>query len=96
MEGFNSMQREFLEQLAGIQEAGVQTALCRKRDCPLEDRFYEITADVIIQILEIFDGYAGMKSGGLHIVCEKTGEPLKKNPSIELHDAAAGYLKGLD
>ncbi len=96
MKRLNPVQREFMEQLAAIQEFSVQSALCRNGDCSLQEQLYDVTADVILSVLEIFDGYARMTSGSLSIVCEKTGKPLKQNPSIELHDAAVNYLKGAE
>lgn len=62
----------------------------------LEDKYYEITSDVIIKIMESIDGYDNSKVGRLNVICEKTGESLKNNPYIELHDIVCNYLKGVN
>lgn len=99
MEGqykLNEFQREFLETLADIQENCVQEALCQNSDEPLEDKYYDITSEVIIRIMEIIDGYYNQNIGKLKVTCEKSGESLKDNPYIELHDMVCNYLKGAD
>ena len=80
MERLNEFQKEFMEMLAEIQDTCVQIALWQKKDCP-EDVLYDVTADVIIAIMESIDGY-----GKLDFICKNTGQTLKENPSIELHD----------
>ncbi|MDE7252758.1 MAG: hypothetical protein K2O32_07445 [Acetatifactor sp.] len=47
--------------------------------------------------MELIDGYGnnGHDMGRLNVVCEKTGEKLKENPFIELHDVVCDYLKEL-
>lgn len=46
--------------------------------------------------MENIDGYGNSKIGRLKVTCEKTGESLKDNPYIELHDMVCNYLKGTD
>ncbi len=92
----NGLQKEFLETLAVIQENCVQTALCQNGDELLKDKYYEITSDVIISIMEIIDGYCNENIGRLKVTCEKSGESLKDKPFIELHDIVCDYLKGAD
>lgn len=90
----NEFQREFLETLADIQEHCVQTALEQNSDELLKDKYYDITSEIIIRIMEIIDGYYNQNIGKLKVTCEKSGENLKDNPYIELHDIVCNYLKG--
>lgn len=92
----NEFQKEFLETLADIQEYCVQTALVQNDDELLKGKYYEITSEVIIRIMEIIDGYCNQNIGKLKVTCEKSGESLKDNPFIELHDIVCNYLKGTD
>lgn len=94
MENLNRFQKEFMETLANIQETCVQIALHENDNPSLKDTYYEITSKVIISILEYIDGYGNPNMGRLEVTCEKSGESLKKNPYIELHDVVCGYLKG--
>lgn len=96
MDRLNPIQKEFLKMLADIQEGCVQSALCRRNGGSLEEQLYDVTADVIIRILEAVDGYADFGPGRLHIICEEAGGSLKEHPHIELHDAACAYLKGVE
>ena len=50
----DKFQREFLETLAIIQESRVQTAL-EQDDELLKGKYYEITSEVIIRIMELID-----------------------------------------
>jgi len=45
--------------------------------------------------MELLDGYRHSDTGKMNINCEKTGEQLKYNPYIELHDMVCDYLKGI-
>ena len=81
----DKFQREFLETLAIIQESRVQTAL-EQDDELLKGKYYEITSEVIIRIMELIDGYCNQNIGKLKVTCEKSGESLKDIPYIELHD----------
>lgn len=65
-------------------------------DGSLESKYYEITSEVIIRIMELIDGYCDQTMGRLKVTCEKTGESLKDSPYIELHDVVCNYLKGAD
>lgn len=89
----NDFQKRFLNALGRIQENSVQTALCAAdAEETVEDLLYDVTADVIIRIAELLDGYSDCGIGPLE-VCTQTGESLKKDPYIELHDAVCEYLK---
>lgn len=96
MDDLNSFQKEFMETLANIQENCVQIALSQNDNQSLEDKYYEITSDIIIRIMENIDGYGNPNIGRLKVICEKSGESLKENPYIELHDVVCNYLKGVD
>ena len=95
MDKLNKFQREFLETLAIIQESCVQTAL-EQDDELLKGKYYEITSEGIIRIMELIDGYCNQNIGKLKVTCEKSGESLKDTPYIELHDIVCNYLKGTD
>lgn len=90
MKELNSFQKEFMEMLTEIQYQCVQVALCQKKQC-LEDMLYDVTADVIVAIMENIDGYGSMRK--LDVVCCDTKEKLKQNPYIELHDVVCDYIK---
>ena len=96
MDALNEFQKQFMETLADIQENCVQLALGQNDDELLVNKYYEITSEVIIRIMEIIDGYFNQNIGKLKLICEKTGESLKDSPYIELHDIVCNYLKGTD
>lgn len=96
MDKLNEFQREFLETLADIQESCVKTALEQDDNALTEGRYYEITSEVIIRIMEVIDGYCNRTIGKLKVTSEKTGESLKDTPYIELHDIVCNYLRGAD
>ncbi len=95
MQELNPFQKRVMEALADIQDSCVQIALYQKNDTSLEEKFYDLTADVIIEIMKLIDGYADAELGRLKITCEKTAANLKENPYIELHDTVCNYLKGV-
>lgn len=92
----NRFQREFLGALADIQESCVQTALEQDDNEGIKGKYYEITSEVIIRIMEVIDGYRDQNIGRLKVTSEKTGESLKDAPYIELHDIVCDYLRGAD
>ncbi len=96
MDNFNEFQKEFMRTLADIQENCVQMALSQNDNRSLEDKYYDITSEIIIRIMENIDGYGNPNIGRLKVTCEKTDESLKDNPYIELHDVVCNYLKGVD
>ena len=93
MQELNTFQREFMKMLATIQESCVLTALCLNYECSLEHKFYNITADVMIRIMELIDGYTNADIGRLKVICEKSNDSLKENPPIAMHDVICDYLK---
>ena len=97
MDKLNALQTEFMNALAAIQEECVQISLCKnQKHQPSENILYDVTYDVIVRIMELLDGYANADIGKLTVICEKSGERLKENPHIELHDVVCGYLKAAE
>lgn len=94
MKEVNPLQDAFFTALASIQENCVQTALCQPGDWILKERLYDVTAEVLVRVMELLDGYADAGIGTLQIVSKKTGQNLKEEPFLELHDAVCSYLKG--
>ena len=94
MEGMNAFQKKFFEALSSIQEECVCAAVSQKQPGPLDEQFYELSAGVILRVLELIDGYADSGLGRLEGLREKTGQRLKARPFVELHDAACAFLKG--
>lgn len=93
MREVNPLQLAFFTALASIQEECVQSALCQMPDGPTEERLYDLTADVIIRVMELLDGYAAPETGRLQVVSEKMGCRLQEEPCLELHDEVCAYLK---
>lgn len=89
----NDFQKAFLNAVGEIQNSCVQRALCNNADnTTREDELYSVTADLIYRILELIDGYGNSGIGKINITNCGTGESLKENPFIELHDAASGFI----
>ena len=95
MKKLNGFQEKFMQEIAAIQEETVQIALDANGEDSLQSDYYSITAETIIRIMELLDGYRSSDTGKMNITCEKTGERLKNNPYIELHDVVCDYLKGI-
>lgn len=94
MKKLNLFQTHFMKALADIQEQCVVGALYGKHNfSSREDELYALTSEVISRIMELMDGYGCIDVGKLDIICEKTGERLKDNPFIELHDVVGDYIK---
>lgn len=97
MNNLNEFQQNFMKVLSDIQETCVQQMILNQNDNQsLQDKYYDITSEVIIRIMEIIDGYDNYNIGRLKVICEKSGEELKNNPYIELHDMICDYLKRTD
>ena len=95
MKELNAFQKKFMQEIADIQEETVQIALAENGDDSLQSDYYNITAEIIIRIMELLDGYRNDDMCKINIICEKNGEQLKDNPYIELHDVVCDYLKGI-
>ena len=91
----NKMQQEFFEHLARIQENCVEICMLQHK-CSDEDvkkMLYDVTYEVVTEIMEMIDGYSGYSDKKYDIVNLNTGQCLKENPFIELHDQTEGYLR---
>ena len=93
MKNLNEFQEKFMQEIAAIQEETVQIALAANGEDSLQSDYYSITAETIIRIMELLDGYRSSDMGKVNITCEKTGDRLKNSPYIELHDVVCDYLK---
>ena len=94
MKELNVFQIQFMKAIADVQERCVFDALYGKHDyASREEEMYGLTSEVIYRIMELIDGYSYLDIGKLDIICEKTGERLKKDPFIELHDVVCDYIK---
>ena len=90
----NNFQVDFLRAIKEIQEDSVGIAMCDNTEAKSkEETLYSITYDVIYRIMELLDGYGDDKVGNIDIVKRSTGESLKENPNIELHDRIVEYIK---
>lgn len=91
----NKMQKDFFEYLAGIQEECVEICMCKHKcnDENVKKMLYDVTYDVITEMMVMIDGYSGYSDNKHDIVNTVTGEHLKENPFIELHDQTEGYLR---
>ena len=90
----NNFQVDFLKAIKDIQQTSVGIALCNNTVFnSKEEELYSITYDVIYRIMELLDGYGNDKDGRIDIVKSSTGESLKENPHIELHDKIVEYIK---
>lgn len=75
----------FLKKVREIQETCVYTNL----DSDIsESKLFELSFDVIVDILELIDGYHDME---LQLIDKKTGQIL--NEPRNLHDLAADFLR---
>lgn len=58
----------------------------------IENLLLDVTYNVIVDIMTIIDGYYG-DNKRLEVISTETGQKLKENPFIELHDCICDYLK---
>jgi len=54
---------------------------------------YDVTYEVVTEIMELIDGYFIHSDNKHDIINTVTGERLKENPAIELHDRTEGFLR---
>lgn len=90
MQELTIIQKNFFETLQYIQEQVVSNMISTYNNNEMEDLFYEITFDVIVEILLMIDGYNDnmMKIDLIDLNSKKS---IKEN--IELHDECTKYLK---
>lgn len=91
----NELQKKFVEYLSWFQESSVECCVAehRSNDEDIRQMLYEVTYDMAVSIMELIDGYSNYSSDKHDIVNMVTGERLKENPFIELHDILDGILK---
>lgn len=94
MKDINPFQLQFMQALSEIQERCVVTALYGKQaHSSREEEFYALASDVIYRVMELLDGYGPLDVGRLDVLCERTGQHLKEDPFIELHDVLCEFVK---
>ncbi|GAA0792676.1 hypothetical protein GCM10008910_06340 [Faecalicatena orotica] len=91
----NELQKRFFEHLANIQESCVEICMIQHKcdDKTTKSMLYDVTYEAITQIMVMIDGYSTFSENKHDIVNTVTGEHLKENPSIELHDQTEEFLK---
>ena len=91
----NEMQKRFFEHLARIQDTCVDVCMIQYNcsDEKTKSMLYDVTYEVTTHIMELIDGYSSFSSDKHDIVNMVTGEHLKENPYIELHDQTEGILR---
>lgn len=91
----NETQQRFFEHLARIQETCVEICMLQHKcsDDHVRSMLYDVTYDVVTEIMELIDGYSRYSGDKHDIINTVTGEQLKENPSIELHDQTEGFLR---
>lgn len=91
----NELQRRFFEYLAQMQESCVEICMMQHNcnDEKIKSMLYDATYEVITEIMELIDGYSSFSSDKHDIVNMVTGEHLKADPFIELHDQTEEMLK---
>jgi hypothetical protein len=91
----NDLQKKFVGYLAEVQQFRVENCMASHKceDEKIKQMLYEVTYDMAVSIMELIDGYSGYSSDKHDIINTVTGERLKENPFIELHDVLDGKLK---
>lgn len=91
----NELQKKFVDYLAEFQYISVESCLAQHKCDNEETRqmLYESTYDFAVSIMELIDGYSNYSADKHDIINIVTGERLKENPFIELHDILDGTLK---
>lgn len=95
----NDYQNAFLQHIADMQEIRVEVTLGQHK--LYEHQNYEeirkllldATHGMICDIMEMIDGYSSFTTDKMDIVNTKTGQRLKENPFIELHDDVCDFIK---
>ena len=91
----NDLQNRFIEYLVSFQETSVESCMAEHK-CENEEirkMLNQVTYDMAVSIMELIDGYSGYSADKHDIVNTVTGERLKENPFVELHDVLDGRLK---
>ena len=90
------MQKKFFKQIAAIQESCVEICLIEHKkydDNEARVMLNDVTYAFAVEIMEMIDGYSKYSSDKHDIINTVTGEHLKENPFIELHDQLDELMK---
>lgn len=94
----NEYQNAFLQFIADLQETRVEITLCEHKLHGHEDYekirslLFDVTHGMIYDLMEMIDGYSAFTHDKLDIINTKTGQRLKDEPFIELHDAVCDFI----
>lgn len=92
----NDLQQKFFKYIAAIQENCVEICLTKHKkyfDNETRAMLYDVTYEFAVEMMEMLDGYSGYSSDRHDIINTVTGERLKENPFIELHDQLDEIMK---
>lgn len=95
----NDYQNAFLQHIADMQEIRVEVTLGQHKLYEHENYeairklLLDATHGMIYDIMEMIDGYSSFTSDKMDIINTKTGQCLKTEPFIELHDAVCDFIK---
>ena len=95
----NDYQNAFLQYIAEMQEIRVELTLGEHKLYEHEEYekiralLMDATHGMIYDIMEMIDGYSSFSADKMDIVNTKTGQYLKKEPFIELHDAVCDFIR---
>lgn len=91
----NKTQQRFFEHLVSMQENCVEKCMTQNKcsDEQTQSMLYNVTYEVITAIMEMIDGYSEYSADRHDIINIVTGEHLKENPAIELHDQTEDFLR---
>lgn len=86
-------QVKWFQHLRAIQEESVQAAIARYRGGEaVEALLYAAAYEVLAHLMETLDGYTSFCGGRMDVVACQTGERLRGEEELELHDQLADYL----
>ena len=91
----NDLQNKFVEYLTEFQKTSVEICMAKHKcdDERIRQMLNEATYDMTVSIMELIDGYSEYSSDKHDIINTVTGERLKENPFIELHDVLDGKMR---
>ncbi len=91
----NELQQRFFEHLASMQETCVEVCMIEHKcsDEHVRSMLYDVTYEVVTRMMEMIDGYSQYSGDKHDIINMVTGDHLKENPFIELHDHTEGILR---
>ena len=91
----NEFQIKFFEYLAQIQKSCVENCMAEHQNHEEETQciLYDVTYQVITEILEMIDGYSKFSEHKHDLIDTVTKKRLKEDPFIELHDQTEDFLR---